>query len=474
MKPPGTVKSSAGHEPGSSTPVGRHFTWELFSAGKAVKLDGKQLNEVPVAVCGTWVKDGRRFSITAQDLRNIVQNFAKRKNEMLVIDYEHASEQPHVAQGGPVPAAGWIHTLFVDSGAWSGGGNGRHNEAELLRAFVEWTPEAKELIQSGQYRFFSPSIDWGARDKATGEPQGATLTSGALTNHPFLEELPPLMLTDLTEVPSGAGDQRETTAGLEAESGQGENNMEVKRLSIRKLSEGPQAGHHGVFYGDELVGYMTDADFLKYAQKHLPAAIPPTDAGLSELFAERVGAAGAALEDLRGLIEAGRRSQAREGEASSRALILSEVVRDGRVRAERAIELARDQKITLADYVAVQAAERAIDRAVTEGKILPRDRHFFFRDALERPREFAEFVERATPAVRLGSEGIGSGEAVPVDQEVDLGARRVMSEQKVSYGKALKLLFRENPALEARYREAHSRRLDTPGNEAEAGADITQ
>ena len=219
---------------------------------------------------------------------------------------------------------------------------------------------------------------------------------------------------------------------------------------------------------------MTDEDFLNYAQKHLPAALPTTDAGLSGLFAERVGAAGTALEDLRGLVEAGRRAQAREGAASSRALILSEVVRDGRVRAERAIELARDQKITLADYVAVQAAERAVERAVAEGKILPRDRHFFFRDALERPREFAEFVERATPAVRLGSEGIGSGEAVPVDQEVDLAARRVMSEQKVSYGRALKLLFRENPALEARYREAHSRRLDTPESETEAGADITQ
>lgn len=470
-----TLKSSIADR---QSPIDRHFAWELFSAGRAVKLNGKKLNEVPVAVPGTWVKDGRRFSITTQDLWNMVENFDKRKNDMLVIDYEHASEQPHVAQGGPVPAAGWIHGLFVDNGSRSGGGpgagNGRRGEEGLLKALVEWTPEAKELIHSGQYRFFSPSIDWGARDKLTGEPQGATLTSGALTNHPFLEELPPLMLTDLTPVPGGAGEKRETTAGLEAESGQGDNNMEVKRLSIRKLSDGPQAGHHGVFYGDELVGYMTDADFLKYAQKHLPAALPATDAGLSELFAERVGASGAALEDVRELIEAGRRAQAREGEASSRALILSEVVRDGRVRAERAIELARDQKITLADYVAVQTAERAVDRAVTEGKILPRDRHFFFRDALERPREFTEFVERATPVVRLGSEGIGSGEAVPVDREVDLGARRLMSEQKVSYGKALKLLFRENPALEARYREAHNRRLDTPGSEAEAGAGITQ
>ena len=62
---------------------------------------------------------------------------------------------------------------------------------------VEWTKEALGLIKSGAYRFFSPSIDWNYRDKATGEPQGATLTSGALTNHPFLEELPPIMLTDL-------------------------------------------------------------------------------------------------------------------------------------------------------------------------------------------------------------------------------------------------------------------------------------
>lgn len=455
-------------------PTDRHFVWQLFSAGPAIKLNGKKLNEVPVAVRGTWVKDGRRFSITGQDLQNMVQNFDKRKNEMLVIDYEHASEQPQVAQGGPVPAAGWIHGLLVDTGFGSRCESGGAREPELLKALVEWTPEAKELIRSGQYRFFSPSVDWGARDKLTGEPQGATLTSGALTNHPFLEELPPLMLTDLTPVPGETVDQQETTAGPNTGFGEGENHMEIRKLSIRKLSEGPQAGHHGVFYGDDLVGYMTDEDFLKYAQKHLPSAVPKTDAGLSELFAERVGAAGAALADVGELVEAGRRAQARESEAASRALILSEVVREGRVRTERAIELARDQKITLADYVAVQAAETAIDRAVGEGKILPRDRHFFFRDALERPREFAEFVERATPVVRLGSEGIGSGESIPVDQEVDLGARRVMSEQKVSYGKALKLLFRENPALEARYREAHSRRLDTTGSEAEAGGDITQ
>lgn len=451
-------------------PEPRHFACELFSAGPRIRQNGRELREIPVVVSGAWVKGGHHFSISSADLQAILRNFEKRKNDMVVIDYEHASEDPSVARGGPVPAAGWIHSLSVARRPRSAAAENGTPAAETLTALVEWTPEARDLIESGKYRFFSPSIDWGARDKETGQPQGATLTSGALTNHPFLEELPPLMLTDLTASSREAPNQE--SAGRDP--GKGETEMEMKRLSIRKLSEGAQAGHHGVFYGDDLVGYMTDEDFCKYARKHLtPEAADPvgsdgseTAAGLSMLFAERVGATGAALDEIRELVESGRRAQARDQEASARALILSEVVHEGRLRTERALELARDQKITLADFVAVQAAERSLERAVAEGKVLPRDRHFFFRDALERPREFSEFVERAAPVVRLGSEGIGCGEAMPVDQEVDLGARRLMSEQKLSYGKALKALFRENPALESRYRSAHKKQLGASADEA--------
>ncbi len=463
--------------------IDRHFAWELFSTGPAVRRNGKRLYELPVAVCGSWVKDGRHFSITSQDLRDMVENFDKRKNEMLVIDYEHASEQPEIARGGPVPAAGWIHDLFIDKGASTSAAKENGNHEGVLKALVEWTPEAHGLIESGKYRFFSPAIDWSARDKETGKPQGATLTSGALTNHPFLEELPPLMLTDLTAATAGDGGHREMDA-LKLGTDKGETTMELKRLSIRKLEDGPHAGHHAVFCGDDVVGYMTDEDFTKYAEKHLSGANAVGGGGqamrdtaaLSALFAERVGASGTCIEDIRELVEAGRLAQSQQTEASSRMVILSEVVKDGRVRPERALELARDQKISLADYVAVQSAEHALEGAIHQGKILPRDRHFFFRDALERPAEFAEFVERAAPLVRLGSEGIGSGEAVPVDQEVDLGVRRLMSEQRISYGKALKALFREHPALEARYRSAHSQKIGagTPLIEPGANAGITQ
>jgi phage I-like protein len=60
-----------------------------------------------------------------------------------------------VPKGGPIPGAGWIHGLNA---------NGK------LSALVEWTPQAEEMLRRGQYRFFSPAIDWGVRDKTTGEP----------------------------------------------------------------------------------------------------------------------------------------------------------------------------------------------------------------------------------------------------------------------------------------------------------------
>src|SRR3989442_2363702 len=178
-------------EEGKSRPAGRGGTSPVLilmssrlrvKLGEPVVAQGKKLFEVPIALTGTWVKSGRTFSITKGDLADMVRNFESRKNDQVVVDYEHASEMPEVARGGPVLAAGWIHRLSA---------NGE------LKALIEWTPQAEEMIRSGQYRFFSPAIDWGARDKESGDPQGATLTSGALTNHPFLEDLPPIVLSDL-------------------------------------------------------------------------------------------------------------------------------------------------------------------------------------------------------------------------------------------------------------------------------------
>ncbi|MGH9454034.1 MAG: phage protease, partial [Terriglobia bacterium] len=245
--------------PGKKAPSDHGIPVLLSGLGSAAATpDGVTLHrpdarlfEIPIAVMGSWVKNDYSFSITDHDLSNMVRNFDKRKNDMVVIDYEHASETPEVARGGPIPAAGWIHGLREST-------NGVHQ----LRALVEWTPEAEEMIRDGQYRFFSPAIDWGATDKETGLIQGATLTSGALTNHPFLEELPPIMLSDGTvlalQSDGPAHGARKTPPG----SKEGEEFMaKLKKMRLQPIPEGDElAGHHAVMEegNDEPAGYVPD------------------------------------------------------------------------------------------------------------------------------------------------------------------------------------------------------------------------
>ena len=501
---------------------GSHFATLLSAKLRPVLRDGKKLYEIPIAVTGSWVKHGRRFQITPEDLTAIVLNFSKRKNEQIVIDYEHASETPEVAQGGPIPAAGWIHDLSVVSGqspavntalATNKGEQpalrGSKGTTDILSALVEWTPEAERLIQQGAYRFFSPAIDWGYRDKQTGEPQGATLTSGALTNHPFLEELPPIMLTDLdgtgsvvNRARSGSSDGAQIAgdisnpqldqpledawAALGPQSpvsngaGEGEGGSSVKKLTVRKLKDGLLAGHHGVIDGDHPVGYVNSDEFRDYVKQRLgegefddlfeQSELSEASTGrATRTFGERVGMPGASLDTIRERLAVVEAVETHSN-ASARALRLLETVKDGLVNQVRAMELARDNKITLADYIAVEDAEKKLDEAVREGKILPRDRQFFFRDALERPSEFADFVKRAVPVVRLGSQGIGSVSDISVDEEVEIRTRNLMKDEGLSYAKALKRVLAGDKELERRYHGVHRREIgSTTASEVSGG-----
>jgi Mu-like prophage I protein len=140
-----------------------------------------QLKRVPLAKLGHFVKAGQKFSITRKTLDSLVRNFRARPADT-VIDYEHASEYPEDAQGGPIPAAGWLKS--IDDAPDADG---------VLWGNADFTPRAQQMITQREYRYLSPVIDWGARNKESGEPQGATLTSVALTNRPFLEAMPALV-----------------------------------------------------------------------------------------------------------------------------------------------------------------------------------------------------------------------------------------------------------------------------------------
>ncbi|MGH9351865.1 MAG: phage protease [Terriglobia bacterium] len=411
-------------------------------AGAALHRADAQLREIAIAVTGSWVRNDNPFSITANDLAHMCSNFEKRKNDQVVIDYEHASEMPEVSKGGPIPAAGWIHALSFS--------NGRAQQAAPLQALVEWTPQAEEMLRTGQYRFFSPAIDWGATDKETGEPQGATLTSGALTNHPFLEELPPIMLSDGKVIVVGDGPINESSA-LELLHHEGAKNM--KKLLLKPIPEGDeQSGDHAVFEEGNVkpMGFIPHSDLSEYAAKHL---------GVNPDQEEDTGES-----DSKGIAEPDEHAKVEAREAYQRCFFLREAVHKGKIDGRRAAELAKTGRITLAEYIRAQEAEKLIESAIAAGKVLPRDRAFFFRDAMDRPREFQEYVRNAAPVVRFGVKGLGSSESLPLDEEIHLGVKQLMNETGLDYAKALKEFLSANPALGEQYRRKHTlpTSLETP------------
>lgn len=424
-----------------------------LSAARSV--DGKELHELAVAPEGSWVKGGRKFSITAADQDAMVRNFEKRKNDAVVVDYEHASEQPEVARGGPVPASGWFRKLYREGG--------------MLKALVEWTDEAKALIKSGAYRFFSPAIDWSAKDKETGEPQGATLTSGALTNHPFLEELPALALSERDLVDSrprfrggDSGNDRSAQGGAKEKF-----NMSGKTLSMKCSAE----GKHQVFDGEDQIGEMADDHLKQYAKNHLNM-VPDTDKdGMSDVVLTELGATGLKLAEVKTLVERGRKAEQLEREGEGRKQLLTAFAAPDPkmpgvvlLNEASAMTLARDGKISTVGFIAASSAQKALDAAVRAGKILPRERAYFLRDALDRPAEFAAMLADRPAAITERALGNPSGEPVPVDEEVERETKRLMSEhnkalaageKKITFGQAQQKLWRENPGLFERYQEAH-------------------
>jgi len=138
---------------------------------------------VQIAVEGEWKgHPAGPFALNAATFEAMVRNFRAGGRD-LVVDYEHAGSIP----GLEAPAAGWISGLRV----------GR-SEAQLatLEAKVRWTDRARSQIAAGEYRYLSPGFALAAKDKKTGRGIGGRLTHVALTNRPFLDDLPPVTLTE--------------------------------------------------------------------------------------------------------------------------------------------------------------------------------------------------------------------------------------------------------------------------------------
>ena len=153
-----------------------------MTASYLILADGKA--RLPIAQLGVRYKGKQKIEITRPMLAEVVANFNKRDTGEVPIDYDHAIELA-AGSGDAVPAAGWIKSIDPTPDAQG-----------ILWGSVQWTPKAAGMIQAGEYKYISPVIDPSIRDNKTGDPQGWTLTSAALTNQPVLQGMPALVLSE--------------------------------------------------------------------------------------------------------------------------------------------------------------------------------------------------------------------------------------------------------------------------------------
>lgn len=150
---------------------------------------------VVVAMTGRW--DGHPkggFEVTRAHLDEMVANNTRYSGGRLLFDYEHQTLRAQ-ENGQPAYASGWGRELRIVE----------TESGHALEARVEWTSRADTAIRAQEYAYLSPVYFWAGRDKRTNAPIGAVLHSVALTNNPFLTDLPAVAATDpLPETPMSA------------------------------------------------------------------------------------------------------------------------------------------------------------------------------------------------------------------------------------------------------------------------------
>ena len=394
-----------------------------------------------------------------------------------MVDFEHASENPYeAAGGGPVPAAGWLTDPRVEIA------NGCH----LLTVLYAPTKEAKELIADHKYRYLSPAIDWGFPDKKTGEPQGATLTSVALTNHPFLDELPAIqmrqtywspsavLLTDLhggtvmTKLEQIAGmrvkleELRTTKKTEEAKTLLAEiQKLEAQEYEMAdgapKLKIVKKGARHGIFSSDgKCVGYVNPEDMKAYmsddGKDKEPYADDDDKKKMREAISEfkSMGLSELTMSDIKDLVERGKKAIASDHEGQR--VLMSEAVTNGCLDRTKAAFVANQHRnITIQDFVAVERADSILSKAVEAGKLVPAHRKELFEDVVSNPEKWDKLFASAVPLFNIGkgqgAPGSTDGSQPTVQEEVDANVKKYMTEHKdegLSYAVAMRTVLTED------------------------------
>jgi Mu-like prophage I protein len=165
------------------------------------------------------------IALTSQKLKQFADNVNSHVRGIdLNVDYDHGSSKSNTE------AAGWITKARV--------------MGDTLQGLVKFTASAVKKIKEGAYRYFSPEYhdEW---TDSSGTTYKNVLFGGGLTNRPFLKDLMPINLSELTFlVPSATPPTKEDEVDpkqLRARVGLAEDatdaELEAKLELIKQLSE---------------------------------------------------------------------------------------------------------------------------------------------------------------------------------------------------------------------------------------------
>ena len=488
-----------------------HFITQLNS------VPATGLARIPILVTGSWVKGGREVSFTRDELETAIENFHKLANHDLNVDYDHASEDLDRAAGAPTPSAGRIVALdppeaFAAGGqtenalsahgaapaggfARAGGQIESRQTGEVPRANsalpvaglstghlpgskgrwilfgrYEPTDRARQLIRNREYRYVSAAFAKDYPDRKTGQSQGLTLTSVALTNQPFLDELPEVWLsvTDgnspLETKHSGLSFQFPVSS-LQSPRLSAEQGGTMATLNLKCSAEGA----HEAYDGDRKVGEIDGKHLCEYAAQHaggpggtLSARGVASNGEAYARFAREIGAEGRSREEIRGLITLALHP------AEAEATLLAQAIGEGGKLDNNLLdELDDTGRISRSAWRRAKDAEQRVQTAFHRGQITPAmlATGAPMRLALADSAAFKALIEdrpspvRPNSVVGLGGSGAETGESPRQvfarlvetrKQELLLHDNRLGELE--AHRKAGALVAKENPDLLKTYR----------------------
>lgn len=160
-------------------------SFEILSNSADPRLTGNGHPEeqmVCLARVGEWKGRPNPYRLSADDIATLHRHFqdvyVANKAE-LVCDYDHQTGEA-AEHGIQAPAAGWLRQTEIRNTA----------TGPELWGLARWTDRARAYFANREYRYISPVYLRNARHPATGERYAFGLGPIAVTNFPFIRELP--------------------------------------------------------------------------------------------------------------------------------------------------------------------------------------------------------------------------------------------------------------------------------------------